>query len=68
MDEKSVFGDQGLPIAFMIVLSIYAAQKFKLTQVGAVLFSFVIAFGLYYLFNINTIQSSVLANGVPGVL
>lgn len=66
--EKSVFGDQGLPIAIMIVLTIYATHKFKLTQVGTVLFSFVIAFGLYTLFRISTIQSAVITDGVPGVL
>ena len=63
-----MFGVQVLPIVLMIVLTIYATQKFRLTQVGGILISFVIAFGLYALFRINTLQSSVLTNGVPGVL
>lgn len=64
----SVFSDQGLAITIMIVLTATASEKFGLTKVGSVIFSFVIAVALLKLFQIESLQAQVLIDGVPGVL
>lgn len=63
-----VFREQGLTITIMIVLTTEVSQKFGLTKVGSVIFSFVIAVAILKLFQLETLQSQVLIDGVPGVL
>lgn len=63
-----VFSGQGLVITIMIVLTAEASKRFGLTKVGSVLFSFVIAVALLKLFQIESLQSQILIDGVPGVL
>lgn len=60
--------EEFLAITVMIVLTVEASKKLGLTKIGSVLMSFIIAFGLLKLFQINTLQSEILTDGVPGVL
>ncbi len=57
-----------LVIAIMIVLTAEVTKKLGLTKIGSVLMSFIIAIGLFKVFQLNTIQSDIITDGVPGVL
>ena len=54
-----MFGEQGLTITMMIILTTEATKQFGLTKTGSILFSFIIAIGLLQLFNLKTIQTEI---------
>lgn len=66
-NETTWFGIPGLNIAMLVIFSGIVAKTYKLNQVGAFLFTFIVGFVLYKLFCINTIFSEVIVDGIPGL-
>ncbi len=59
-NEKIVYGVPALNIVIVIITVTLATKRFGLTKVGAFLFTFVIAYGLYKVLCINTLFSEFL--------